>query len=258
MIEYAQSVLVNEEKIQAAWLIGSYARGDNDQYSDVDCCAYSEITADADQAFFNIQQLVARNPAIIFSKKLPLGRTLNIITQDWHRLDITIIDRLQIKNISFNESKFLFGEEKITPYLGQHHHSAPLNSQEIDSIVHEFIRVLGLLPVVIGRQDYVLGQTGAQLLRDMLIKLMLIENADGVVRGVLSIKKSLMPEQYKILQEIPSIAANKEYVIKTYQYIAMDFFACARLIYKTKNMVWPTRFEEATLQHLHQKIGWVL
>ena len=70
-------------------------------------------------------------------------------------------------------------------------HRRNLTAEGLVEIVNEFIRVLGLSVVVNGRDDVVTAQTGTNLLRDMLIRIMAFENGAQPQRGVLSLKRNL-------------------------------------------------------------------
>ena len=256
MIEYAHSLLKSQPKIEAAWMIGSYGRGDNDQYSDFDFCAFVRSPKDVDDTFGNIKLAIANDTNIVFFKVLPFGRTLNAITDDWERIDITIVDENRIGAMPLNEAKFLFGQEKAEPLMRKY---APVDhtaeKEDTQTTINEFIRVLGLLPVAVGRNDFVLGQTGAQLLREMLVKLMIRENPENTARGVLSTRKSLSDQQYAVLKNIPPIAADKDALMAVYKYLASEFFVRGQRLTEAQGLTWPTRFVDATKRSLQSKVG---
>lgn len=254
-ITYVQELLAAQPSIDSAWLMGSYGRGDQDTYSDFDFGAYVPTPANADRIFQALCDHLENNPTVVFSKPLPHGRTVNTITEDWQRIDITVLDSNSIRDLASENLKFLYGQEKaevlMKPSLPE---PTKKNSVEIQSIAHEFIRVLGLATVVVGREDYVLGQSGAELLRGLLIRLMSKEKADGITRGALSMRKALTVEQYNVLSEIPPMSPQREPIFDVYKYLAKEFFRRGRDIMKSYGLEWPTRFEEATRRSL-DKIG---
>jgi hypothetical protein len=63
----------------------------------------------------------------------------------------------------------------------------PAADAEVVGLIREFIRVLGLAPVVVNRGYYVIGVDGAMLLRTMLVDLMLAER--GHSRSERSLKR---------------------------------------------------------------------
>jgi hypothetical protein len=59
----------------------------------------------------------------------------------------------------------------------------------------EFLRILGLLPVVLGREEYVVGASGAGLARTLLIQLMVEEVAAPGPGGALHLRGLLPVER---------------------------------------------------------------
>ena len=91
-------------------------------------------------------------------------------------------------------------------------------------IVNEFIRVLGLSAVVHGRDDLVVGQTGTDLLRDLLIRIMVLENGPSPRRGVLALGRALTADQRASLLRLPAAEATWPAVFERTAAIAGEFF----------------------------------
>lgn len=238
--------------LQAAWLGGSYGRGEADAYSDLDIGAYAASPDEAETLFQSLQDSFRRDPLILFFKTLPQSRTINLIATEWERADITLYDPAHPPSLPRQAAVFLFdraGIERLFPETIP----AKFDKAELQNVVEEFIRVLGLLPIALGREDYVTAQTGAQLLRDFLIRLMFMENHLLPRRGVLSLRKALTEEHYQIVQNLPPLLVDRNALLKAHAYLAQVFFTRGKKLCLAQKVSWPEKFATAATENVAQK-----
>lgn len=118
--------------------------------------------------------------------------------------------------------------------------------------MEEFLRVLGLYPVVAARDEGHVALEGALLLKRMLVDLMLLENAVGA-RGVKRVNPLLTAEQRAILDSLgpygPTIAAAGA----LNQAIAAVFLRRARDLCAGRGQTFPEEFAAATVERLGGK-----
>ena len=243
-------VLKEVPGVGSAFLGGSHGRDEADSYSDVDVYV---VVADADEVsdvLGRLSQALGRIAPILFSKTLPNARTINCITDDWLRFDLTVVNGFELAFLTGGRVKPLFDElglsepvSKATPSPSQPSPEALLD------IVNEFIRVLGLSVVVKGRNDLVVAQTGTNLLRDMLIRVFVMGNGVQTRRGVLALRKDLTASQHAALVALPAGTTWSSVQERTRK-IADEFFPVARSIADRIGATWPERFEQVTRAHL--------
>lgn len=180
-------VLKEVPGVGSAFLGGSHGRDEADSYSDVDVYV---VVADADEmsdVLTRISQAQERIAPILFSKTLPNARTINCITDDWLRFDLTVVHGFELAFLTGGKVKPLFDELGLSEPLSKAKPSPSQPTAEaLLDIVNEFIRVLGLSVAVKGRDDLVVAQTGTNLLRDMLIRVFVMSNGVQTRRGVLA------------------------------------------------------------------------
>jgi len=252
MIESITEYLQSISEIKAAWLGGSYGRGDQDAFSDYDFFVYSE---DAETVFKRICTDITKRPDVIFTKTLPFGMTLNSITEDWERFDISFVDDNALPHHGHNTSRILFDRGDIASRMPKEATSTrPDPKAELQSATREFVRILGLLIVVAGREDYMIAQKGVQVMKDLLMQIMVLR-ADKPVRGVPSVRKALLPEDYDFLLNAPPVAATRESILALNAYLAPEFLKHARVLYAEHGLQWPERFVAATLKNVKNKTG---
>lgn len=255
LITDLSDLLKGFDAIQAAWLMGSYGRGDQDEFSDIDIAAYIPDKKTAQEIFQQIVDTISKRPDIVYHKTLPWGGTVNAVTKDWLRFDISVLHQDKLQDYTQKEAKFLFDKGNIISRLPLDYPIMPIEKikADIKGITDEFIRILGLQPIALGREDYVIATYGIQILKDMLIKLIKLENPPYPMRGALSLKKAIPREDYRKLAEVPVIHPTRDSLIEANCIIAGLFLPKAKQLYKKHHMAWPDRFELAAIEHLKLK-----
>src|SRR5262249_8472653 len=111
---------------------------------------------------------------VFWQRPFPGVPLLNAISSEWLRCDLLVLDRDQVRIRSQNTLKVLLRRSSLSATLPM---QDPMEggTNNLAAIVREFIRVLGLAPVAIGREEYVVAATGVGLLRSSLIQLFLEE-----------------------------------------------------------------------------------
>lgn len=122
-------------------------------------------------------------------------------------------------------------------------------------IVNEFIRILGLLTVALGRGELYLGVTGAALLRDQLLNLMMEEVSDPDPGGVLHPSKVLPADGMRVLESLPFPDPVRSDLVRAHLAVACEFFPRARSLASQAGVVWPEAFEAATRRLLERHLG---
>lgn len=256
LIDRIGSVLGGLERVGAALLGGSYGRREADEFSDVDVYV---VIADAQDVSAAMTELTSSLPSIapmLFHQVLPNARTINSITRDWLRFDLTVLSRAEVGYLARDQVQPLFDRLGVVDALAvQSLPAQSLRAEPLLATINEFIRVVGLSVVVNGRDDVVVAQTGTNLLRDMLIQIMLLENAPQPHRGVLSLKRQLSSAQFATLQGLPPLDATWPSVFRRTQALAEAFLPRARALAKKANATWPDDFERVTLAHVAEKLG---
>ena len=255
LVDAIHRVLAADAEIEAAWLGGSLGRGGGDAFSDVDVVA-----------------LVARGPATgvglryacegasiaetVLANPLFGGRVLNVVTRDWRRFNISFIEPSELGRFDAAHLVPLFNKgdrappQKVTePYRAK--------PETVLGLVNEFFRVLGLSVVAMGREEYVLGLQGVDILRRLTVDLMLEENRIGPIErgGALRRNPLLTLDQRHELQSLAPVAANRISILAINAELAAIFLPRARRCAERTGATWPSDFEAATRRHLWERLG---
>lgn len=254
LIERISELLAGVEGVGSAFLGGSHGRGEEDAYSDVDVYAVVADTGHVASALRVIAGRVGEIAPILYSKELPNARTINCIATDWARFDLTVVTAFELPFIAGSRLEPLFDGLGVLDGLADTPEADPTPDAVLD-IVNDFIRVLGLSVVVHGRDDLVVAHTGTNLLRDLLIRIMVLENGPSPYRGVLALGRSLTADQRAALLRLPAAETTWPAVFERTQGIAGEFFPRARAMATRVGAEWPDVFERATRAHLEQALG---
>ena len=234
--------------------MGSFARGTSDQFSDVDLCV---VVDETDIAAFcdDWPDLCDSIAPTVFRRQLGDHPVFNHITPDWLRFDVLVASPEALLSRTRTTVSPLYDPQGLSSRLAEPNPPNPPNPERISAVTVEFLRVLGLLPVVIGREEFVVGQSGVSLLRSMLIDLMLEDVAVEDRGGSLHLNKLLPPERQHVLTQLPPVQASRESVIAGHVACATAFLPLSRTLHSTCGLAWPQVLEDAARHHLYSTLS---
>lgn len=250
------AVLRADERIAAAWLTGSLARGAADAWSDVDVLI--AVRGPDFPAFVaDWRALVDRvGPTVMARRFGPDDRPIvTAVTPDWLRFDIVIGSADDRRPYSY-AATLLFDREGIAERAAP----APAARDPLAGLpflVEEFIRGLGLLPIVIGRDELFVAMFGVAVFRNHLAELMLLETG-GRRGGAKRLNPFLTDEQRAALATLPAPVLTRESLIRCHVACAELFLPRARRLMRRHGMAYPEEFERATRAYLHRTLGLTL
>ncbi|MGO9453465.1 MAG: nucleotidyltransferase domain-containing protein [Candidatus Binataceae bacterium] len=253
LIERIKTTLQPDRRVRALFLTGSFGCGTADRYSDVDLLLITDPGRQEEFLRSWPDILGSISEVVFWQRPFPAAPLLNAITSEWLRCDLLVFDPHQIKIRSQKSLKVLLDESNLYATLPA---DDPMRGGpgKLGAIINEFIRVFGLCPVAIGREEYVVAVTGAGLLRTSLIQLFLEENGIRDA-AALHLKRLLTAEQLDVLEKMPGVKADRESVIEASLNCARIFLPRAKQLAHKLSVPWPASFEAATLRHLNKELG---
>jgi hypothetical protein len=256
-IQDAAAIFEGLPQVEALFLAGSHGAGRADAHSDIDLVA----VAAADHAGIATAWcggLAALAPVVFWDQRVGRSTLVNAITQDWLRVDLLIVTPGDLGARSKDSVKVLIDRAGIYARLPGTLPPARPDPERVGRIIREFIRVLGLLPVGVGRGEDVLLVKGAGLLRDLLADLMLEDCPLPDRGGVLHPSRLLTPAQMAVLRQLPYPGPEREAVIAAHVAVAGVFFPLARAMAARVGTAWPEAFEAALRRRLTAELGLTL
>ena len=255
LIEALRSVLAGDARVHSAWLSGSFGRGKADAWSDVDIL----VVVDAEDLEPSVAEYGGmRNPVgeTVFLRVL-FSRVVTAVTPDWRRYDLLFLTPQEFR--SRDPAAIL----PLIPGDTPRPRPKPASTAWLDGragrlpdLFSEFLRVLGLLSVAVGRHEWLMGQEGFRLLRQLTIDLMLELNGSGAPEhgGVKRLNERLTDAQRVALEALIGPGADAASLIAANTGIARLFLPLARAAARDFGTAWPAAFEAATLRHLQAEL----
>jgi hypothetical protein len=255
LIDAISGALVADERIGAAWLAGSLGKGGGDFWSDVDVLALV-TEAPVPEVSSDFARVINRFAEPVLLNQLFGGAVLNVVTSDWRRFDISFVAPEFLGRYHADDLKALFNRSGHEPPSAPRPAYRP-SPERVLQLVNEFIRVLGLSGVVLGRQEYVMALSGVDILRRTTIDLMIEQNHVGPADrgGVLHPSRLLTPEQIFELAALAPVAATRDGVLAASLDLARIFLPRAKVVAADAGAEWPQAFEDATRRHLLETFG---
>lgn len=244
-----------EPAVEALFLAGSHGQSKADRFSDIDLVAIADEPHHARIAETFRSALGSEHKIVFWNENRRGGTLLNAITESWLRCDLYVVERARFGRRSRANVKPLFDRSAIYDDLPEQLPPARPDPKRVNALIHEFIRVLGLMTVGMGRREYVTLVKGVGLLRDMLTDLMLEECPVTDRGGILHLSRLLDADQIAVLENLPYPGPEPEALIEANVALAEAFFPIARRLAGDLELEWPAEFEAATRRHLFVELG---
>ncbi len=240
------SNLRDEADIRALFLSGSHANGQADDYSDIDFLmvatpgATDAISTMWRDAVGHIDEIV------LWRDRIVRPALINAVCADWTRVDVVILKPDQMGAHTRDGLKPLFDHDDIYGGLKSGVVQQPPNSAQMAYQFDEFIRILGLLDLVLGREEYLNGVAGIFHLRNLLVDLLINETDAPHRGGALHLNRLITDPQKEMLHDLPPPVPERDALIATHLAYAAAYLPRARRLAAERGINWPDRFEEVT------------
>lgn len=239
-----------DDRIRGLFLSGSHATGLDDAWSDIDFLIVSPEATEVAAGLF-IDAAGRTGEIVLCRDRIVRPALVNIVTAEGLRLDAIILKPDQMGGHSQATLKPLFDRDGLYDALPERPASSATPPARLRYQFEEFIRILGLLPVAAGREEYLNGVTGVFHLRNLLVDLLVEETAAPYRGGALHLNRLITDEQKELLASLPVPAPTRRAMIDAHLAYARAYLPRARRLAQARGIDWPERFESATWDLLH-------
>ncbi|HEY7349564.1 MAG TPA: hypothetical protein VH599_14710 [Ktedonobacterales bacterium] len=256
--ERAADSLRADERVRALWLTGSLAAGTADAQSDVDLRA-----AVPAQDFAAVEawwpRLLDRIAPTVWRRRWPGPpdeAIIGAISTDYLRFDVVIQSAADTRLRTLEAARLLFDKDNLAEHIVLTTPTRHDPLAHVSYVVEEYIRLVGMLPIVVERDDVVIGMEGHFALHSLLLSLLLMENGiDRNVTGKRHVAAFLTDEQRALLAGVPPLEPTMASVIQGRLAYARLFFPRAQRLMEANSLTYPAEFETATRRHLAETLG---
>jgi hypothetical protein len=249
-ITHMQHAFADDPRVKALFLSGSFGRGTADDFSDVDLLLVADpVNHAALVADWGLH--VAAFEPIVHAHQPPFQPVHCIITESWLRADLSVPPADPLRGRTQDGLKPLIDRDNLYAALPPRLEARPVDPAGIERLTREFLRVLGLLHVGLGRGEVeTIASDGCYLLRRMLVDLLTMEVNLPDPGGILHLSRVLDPARMAVLDGIPLPARTARSAIATNFAIVRAFLPRARTLHDSLGLDWPEAFEAATRKRL--------
>ncbi|GGX69207.1 hypothetical protein GCM10007385_42940 [Tateyamaria omphalii] len=254
-ISRISDVAEKSDLIRALFMSGSYGSGLQDEYSDLDFLAI--VDSDNLDAFSAIwrEAVEQAGPIVLWWDRQVKGMLINAITQSWLRIDVVALGVEHANGHARSQLKVIFDKDKIADQLPNPIPGPQVSPARLSHDFQEFVRIMGLLPVAIGRNELVNAVTGLVHLRRMLIELLILETDAPNRGGALHLNRLISPDQNQLLKDLPPLMPERDAIIRGHLEYAKAYLPRAKRLAQQYNVTWPHELEAATWSHLRATLG---
>ncbi|MDP2212361.1 hypothetical protein [Phenylobacterium sp.] len=251
LLETLETALDADDRILSAWLTGSLGAGRGDAWSDIDITLVAEA---ADIPGLLGDLMAEDGPLPTTALRLSqFGRLVNGTTPDLQRFDLLLSTPEEFTRQNAAAVMLLFGDASQGPTGRAAPASDPAAAtRRVEGLVTEFLRILSLAPVAVGRREWVVMQDGVGHLRRLLIELMLEENGIGPADrgGAKKLYPFLTAEQITELEALVPPRAVEAELLAANLDLRDSFLPRARRVVQARGGVWPANWEAAVMTGL--------
>jgi len=241
--------------VDALLLGGSLGRGEGDAWSDVDLIVVTPPAAHA--AFVEAVRAWAAQVAepVLWRQVYPGLPLFHAVTAGYLRYDITVTTLERVTE-SADRVRPLVDKVAALDRLPRSRERPPVSARAVEDVVEEFLRILGLLPVGVGRGDYAAVSAGVGLLRHQLQALMILEQRPVTPPGALALRRVLPCADLATLTGLAGLSATtRETGVAASLAVAEVFLRRARPLAASIGAAWPDALEVAVRSHLARALG---
>jgi hypothetical protein len=257
-------LLEPDRRFLAGYLVGSFAVGQADAFSDVDL---QFVIADAalDDLTSSWTTLLGRVAPPV--NVLPFPGTIGgaVITADWLHYDVVLHPLGSVDVASVEGMVPLFDKVGVLPAAAVPRPDRPGEPFYPAFAVNQFLYMLGNMVSVVGRNEPVPLTNGVLMVRDMwLVRLFLAELGLETTREhsfgnpfpfTKRLRVHLTDEQNELLEGLPPVEATIDSGIDGYAAIARVFLPRARALAALTGATFPVAFERAAISYFERMLG---
>ena len=234
-----------DPRVLALWITGAVARGVQDAVSDLDLCltvADDEVEAFAEGHEAWIQEVVGPE-APVSVQSMPGVTGWFVLTAGCERVDVVVepessLGFAQAARIAVLDKVGLVDRLEIAPDPAPEPHV-------VDGCIVEALRQMANFPVVIARQDWLMGVVAVQQLHLLLYEICAQANRPQPVTGLKRWSEKLSPRHLRLLEGLPVPQPQRDSVVAAHR-AAVDLFEQeAPVIATDVGIAWPQELHDA-------------
>lgn len=273
-IARATEVLQADPRVLAAYLVGGFATGQGDAFSDVDLqiIVADDAAAELGDGWRDLLHRITPTVHIQGFGLAPNAGDRGIssgggvcITPGWLHVDMVFRTASSIDAHTIEGMLPLFDKASLLPSEARPRPDRRGDPFYPERVVLFFLYMLGNVVGPIGRNEPVPASNGVIMIRDIgLVGLFLAEqglastrehNAGNPFPFTKRLRRYLTDEQHAVLEGLPPVRATIDSAIDGYIALAEAFLPRAERLAVAMGAVWPAEYARASVTHFERSLG---
>jgi len=272
-IAKAREVLAGDDRVLAAYLVGGFAVGMGDAFSDVDLHivvaddAADELGEAWPELIHEITPTVWIQPFGSMTAGAPRRGPVGgiCITPDWLHFDIVIRAAGTVNGHVIEGMLPLLDKAGLLPSTPTARPDRRGEAFYPEAAVSMFLYMLGNVVAAIGRDEPIPASNGVIMTRDIaLVGLFLAERGIASTREntvgnpfpfTKRLRRYLTDEQNAILESLPALSPTIDSAIDGFVALAEIFLPRAKRLAQATGARWPEEYERASVSHFERSVG---
>jgi hypothetical protein len=255
LIERVKVVAAEDDRILAAWLVGSFATGQADAYSDVDLhCLITDESADWFRTHWTDTATALAGPLVMARR---LGGMIGgvCLTPEWLHLDLIMHLRSELDPHTLAGLKPLYDRNGDLLPKQTNPRTVVGEAYFPEDPITLWLYYLGNLPVGVGRGELVFLHGSVVTWRDLLLDVMLAENGIRNRGGNKRLNPYLTDEQRQVLESIPIPGMDMDEILDYLKAITREILHRGKALARRTAASWPQNLEDAAMSNVQRHLG---
>lgn len=242
MVDALTTGCERDERVRAGWLAGSLARGDGDDWSDIDL-----HLAVADPADFDVPSWLGTLTPLVLGDPIPgVPGGYLCVTPDWVHIDVIVHAASGFTQDERQPCRVILDRDRLL-------HTVAAQDEEVREPyypaeqVRIFVYFIGNAVTVLHRGELIVLSQGCAVMRDSLIALMLAENGVTKSDGAKRLNRYLTNEQRAAPGALTPIGVDELGLRASQAGIAGEYLTRARRLAQRCSAPWPEELVSAAI-----------
>lgn len=249
-----EPLLHADARIRAAWLGGSFGRGNADRYADIDL--HVLVASDElDAVRSALDAAVATVRPLVLSRWLFNARMFNGLTEDGLRLDLWLhddaptLDKRKVRVLLGHDEALRFEDVTVRP-------DAATTQARLAQHMTEFWRCIALLPSVIGRDELIVSVQGLTIEVNHLIDVIILGGEIERDSGVKRLNPFLPDEQRQAIEAALALdGLDQQSLVNAHMALARIMQRIGPALAAHHGIDYPTDVENAALAYVERELA---
>jgi len=255
VIDRAPAILAADPRILAGWLVGSFATGQADAYSDIDLhCLITDDSADWFRGHW-AQTATALVGPLVLAQDIPGIIGGYTITPDWLHLDLILHSYSELDPKTVSGLRPLYDRAGNLLPAGSTPRNVFAEPYFPDREIKQFLYFLGNLPVLIARGERLISHASVTGFREIMTTVMLAERGIHDRGGAKRLNPFLTAEQRQSLESLPTAVMDDDQIIEALRVVTRAVRQRSKQLAARTGATWPQDLEAAALRSIQRQLG---